>query len=94
MALQVHLSWFDERLAFTPNSTNSTLLRVHHFEADQIHLLKIWRPSIYFSNPNMLSPDLLSDKSNGQIMGKIMANGKVHIVKRSLRQKLLMHADV
>lgn len=85
MALQVHFTWIDERLAFNQNSSNSTAMKVHHFEPDLIHLLKIWRPSIYFSNANLLSPDLLnemSSMSSGHITGKIMANGRVHIVKK------------
>lgn len=81
MALQVHLNWFDERLAANSSELSGSN-RGNHFEAATIQMLNIWRPSVYFSNPNMLSAGLLSEKATGQIMGKIFANGRVHLVKR------------
>lgn len=81
MALQVHLNWFDDRLA--ANSSEKADNNLHHsFEAATIEMLNIWHPSVYFSNPNMLSAGLLSEKATGQIMGKISSNGRVHLVKR------------
>ena len=88
MALQVHISWMDPRLALILNINNTTInstistTNLHHLDIDQSQLQKIWRPSIYFSNANTFTPELLSDKSSGQMMGKIMTNGIVHIVKR------------
>ncbi|KAI2808189.1 hypothetical protein BLOT_006131 [Blomia tropicalis] len=46
--LQVHLSWIDERLATNQSIDNNTL--IVPFEADAAHLMKLWRPSLYFSN--------------------------------------------
>lgn len=78
MALQVHFNWFDERLA----ANSSEISNSANFNTAAIQMLNIWRPSIYFSNPNMPSAGLLSEKSSGQIMGRIMASGRVHLVKR------------
>lgn len=79
MALQVHFNWFDERLA----ANSSEISNSANFNTAAIQMLNIWRPSIYFSNPNMPSAGLLSEKSSGQIMGRIMASGRVHLVKRT-----------
>lgn len=80
LALQVHMSWVDDRLSITTNRSNTSPVQL--FEVDRNQLLKIWRPSIYFSNAKMLNPDLLTKESAGQLMGKIASNGKVQIVKR------------
>lgn len=74
------MSWVDDRLSITTNRSNTSPVQL--FEVDRNQLLKIWRPSIYFSNAKMLNPDLLTKESAGQLMGKIASNGKVQIVKR------------
>ncbi|KAH9412460.1 ligand-gated ion channel [Dermatophagoides pteronyssinus] len=78
--IHVYTIWNDQRLSISNQTADN---QKSYLDVDWSDIVRIWRPSIHFSNAVPFTTDILNDKLPGQISGTIRDDGRVSLIKKT-----------